>query len=159
MSGATEETLRGQNRVTDPNYLLGATGTASPAAAGYSRSEAVTGFARYDAITVVASLQGATGGTIDVVVEHSPDGTDWYELVHLTQLAAAATALTDVWSPGAGGTVTVVGRNLTTTTALASGASSGVRWFDQMRVRMVAGVSTSAGAVQIVNVYGQLNGK
>jgi len=157
MGAATEETARGANQVTEPIQLYSGT---SPAEAGYAVGEAVSGFAKCQWIAVLATITGATGGTIDVIIDHSPDGgSNWYELVHLPQSAAAAAVKTVSWEPGSGGTCVVVGKNQTTAAVLASGASSGEMWFDTMRVRLIAGTSTSAGAVQSVKVVGLYRGK
>lgn len=157
MGNATEATARGQNQVTEPIQLFSG---ASPAVAGYAAGEAVSGFAKCQWITILATLTGATGGTVDVIVEHSPDsGSNWYEMVHLTQVTAAAAEKTISWEPGAGGVCVVVGKNQTTDAVLASGASAGEMWFDTMRVRIIAGAGTSAGAVQSVKVIGLYRGK
>lgn len=162
MSNATEETLRGSNRAIVVTDLLD-TGTekTSPAAAGYAVSTTKTGFAKYQGLVVVGSLLGATGGTLDVVVETSYDGTDWFELVHFTQLSAGGAAATSRFclSPTGGAASAVVGKNLTTTTVVASGAAVNGIWGDSMRVRFVAGTSTSAGAIQAVSIIGLVNGK
>lgn len=159
MSGATEETARGANQVTIPIALLSGTEATSPAAAGYVTSTPVAGFAKCQWITVLATIKGATGGTLDVILEHSPDGNDWYEFVHFAQLAAAAAETTISWEPGDGGQFIAVGKNKTTTTVLAAGASAGRLWFDRFRIRFVAGASTSAGAVQSVTVIGAYRGR
>jgi hypothetical protein len=118
----------------------------------------VTGFAKCQWLTVIATLTGATGGTLDVILEHSPDGVDWYELAHFPQVAAAAAAKTITWEPGVGGSFITIGKNQTTASVLAAGMSAGELWFDRLRVRQIAGTSTSAGAAQSVVVIGAYRG-
>jgi hypothetical protein len=151
---ASEETLRGSNRRNAVFELLSGAEATSPAAAGYSRSTAVEGFTKYsrDPIWVIAKLQGAIGGVLDVVVEISPDGTDWYEWIHFTQLAAAAAQTVVTCVPDVVAALAAVGINLTTTFVLAAGQVRGRPGFDHVRVRMVAGADTSAGAVQSVKL-------
>lgn len=157
MANATEETLSGNNRTNDVKNLL-ATGTeaTSPAAAGYARTTPVTGFDRYESITVNAVLTGATGGALNVVVETSPNGTNWYELVHFPQIAAGAAAASYGVSIQLTGELVARGKNNTTTVSLATGTAFGGHWYDRMRVRFVAGSGTSAGAAQQVEVIGRI---
>ncbi len=125
----------------------------SPAAAGAATTTPQTGFSKFFTYAFLGNLRGATGGTLDIVIEHSPDGVNWYELGHFPQqaAAAAATAVFAVKSSG-GGSITAVGKNLTTTTVLAVSVFIGAPYFDTWRVRYVAGASTSAGAAQSVVV-------
>lgn len=154
---ATEETLSGNRRTNDIKNLL-ATGSeaTSPAAQGYAVSTPVTGFDPYEAITVNATLTGATGGALNVLVETSPDGTNWYEMVHFPQIAAAAAAAQYSVSIQLDNTVVARGKNKTTTAALATGTAFGGQWYDRMRVRFIAGSGTSAGAAQAVEIIGRI---
>jgi hypothetical protein len=153
--------LRGRNRATITTELLAGTEATSPAAAGAATSTAATGFLRYQTLTIIGSLLGATGDTLDVIVETSADGTDWYEMIRFTQLAAGGAAATSRFniSPTGGAGTALTGKNLTTTTGLASGTAANGQWFDRLRVRYIAGTSTSAGAVQKVTVFGTVLGK
>ena len=130
----------------------------SPGSAVHQLTTGVPGFAAFKTITIIATVQGGTGGTLDVVVEHSPDGgTNWYEYWHLVQLAAAAAAVTYTYDPALNDSAVQVGKNLTTTTVLGSGSVAGGHWFDMMRVRYIAGASTSAGAEQNIAVLGTMD--
>jgi hypothetical protein len=153
--------LRGRSRSTVTTELLAGTEATSPAAAGYAVSTAATGFMKYNTLTFIGALAGATGGTLDVIVETSADGTDWYEVIRFTQLASGGAAAVSRFnlSPTGGAATVVVGKNLTTTTGMVSGTSVNGQWFDQLRVRYIAGTSTSAGAVQKVTVVGTVLGK
>jgi hypothetical protein len=137
--------------------LLGAAGTASPAAAGHSESTAVTGLGVYRAYTLIGDLVGATGGVLDVVVETSPNGTHWYEFARFTQKAAASAATSEHIDPVLDGKAVIVGMDLTTTFVLAQATCKNGILFDQARVRMVAGSGTSAGATQKVTLVGVRN--
>ena len=110
-----------------------------------------------DALAIAADLVGATGGTLDVFVQISPDGgTNWYDMVHFAQLAggAAATKLfapvslfTNITTP------VVVGKNLTpllATNTVVNGAFS-----DRCRLVFVAGAGTTVGAAVRITVTPQ----
>lgn len=107
------------------------------------------------AMSFVAQLVGATGGTLDVYVQYSPNaGTTWVDYVHFTQLAAGAGAVTYTANTGAPTTTTTaVGTG--TAPALAAGTVTGGPWGDQMRLLMVAGAGTTAGATVTVRVVAQ----
>lgn len=132
--------------------LTGADAT-SPAAAGAATTTTIPGMGNAYCYAFLAELRGATGGVLDVVMEHSSDGTDWYEFGHWAQLTAAV-AVTDQYISKviASSTASVVGKNLTTTMTLAAGSIVSPPYFDLWRVRYVAGASTSAGAVQAIRV-------
>lgn len=114
----------------------------------------------FDACDVIAELRGATGGTLDVYVQISPDdGANWYDIIHFPQLANGAAAVI-YQAPISNATTTtfsvVVGKNLSPaltvsgTTGVVNGAFS-----DRMRLVMVAGSGTSAGAAIVVRVAAQ----
>lgn len=160
MAVADNATLGGFERHHEVIELLTGTEATSPASATYSRSTSVTGFAQFEWIQIVATIQGATGGTLDIVVETAPPtGTDWFELCRFVQLAAGATAATYTVDPTPDGIIVARGKNLTTTFVLAAGSCVGGMWLDRLRVRMVGGTSTSAGAVQSVSVIGLRQGR
>lgn len=111
----------------------------------------ISGLSDFDTLSFFATITGGTGGTLDVIVEDSDDGTDWYEYCHFAQVAAA-TASTQRYSPALNDTVVAVGKNLTTTMTLASGAGAGGKWQDRMRLRFVTGSGNSAGVSQTVRI-------
>lgn len=128
----------------------------SPASATYQVGTGVAGFSQFKALSFLATITGGTGGVIDVIVEHSNDGVAWYEYVHFPQVAAV-TAKTYVFAPTPTGNVQVGknnadGSTLTTSMTLTAGDNAPGPWFDQMRVRYVAGAGTSVGAAQAVAV-------
>jgi hypothetical protein len=105
-------------------------------------------------IDVVAILQGATGGALNIYIqEGQADGT-WIDVCAFTQLAAAAAQIvykTNI-SPVALGTSappTQVGMGLSP--ALTAPATVQGQGFDRLRLVMVAGSGTTAGAP--VKVY------
>lgn len=125
----------------------------SPAAASTAASaNALGGFDSFDAVEIVASLQGATGGTLNVYVQASWDGgTSWFDWIAFPQLAAAASTIHHRVSPGLPGVINTVGKDLTP--LLSAGSVAGT-WGPMLRVVYKAGASTSAGAAQTVKAYG-----
>lgn len=129
----------------------------SPAAPGTAAGGGVGGgFRDCQALTIVATILGATGGTLDVYVQTSFDGgTTWLDFAHFPQLAAAAASTIRVWHVNrdtAVGTLTTIGSG--TFPALAVNTILGGAWGDTFRVVYVAGASTSAGAAQTVKLFG-----
>ena len=142
----------------------------SPAAAGTAdSSQAVANAASflppgvagptddYDSIGVIAELVGATGGTLDVYLQTSPDGgLNWYDIIHWIQLAGGGGAV-KYSSPISQSTATsaplAVGKNLAP--ALSAGGVVNGAFSDRMRLVMVAGTSTSVGASVIVRLAPQ----
>lgn len=114
----------------------------------------------YESIEVIAELQGATGGTLNVYLQTSPDGGQtWFDSIAWPQLAAAA-AKVYYQSPLSQATTTtttvVVGKNLAP--ALAPGTGGAVvngSFGDRFRLVMVAGAGTSAGAQVTVRISAQ----
>jgi hypothetical protein len=127
----------------------------TPAAASTAAGDTVAGLGKYDAIQIVANLVGATGGTLDVYMQTSPDGgTTWYDYVHFPQLGAGAAAIRYMVNiPSAGATgITVIGTG--SSPALAANTVVGGSWGDRLRALYVAGASTSAGAAITISILG-----
>lgn len=113
-------------------------------------------------IDILAILKGATGGLLDVYIQSgTPDG-NWFDLIHFAQLAAGASQIvyrTNIsalaLNASTGGTSSsaatpnVIGMN--TTPALGAALAVQGQGFDRLRLLMVAGSGTSAGAA--VKVY------
>lgn len=112
----------------------------------------------YDDIKLLLTVQGGTGGVLDVFVQ-AFDGTTWTDLVHLPQLAdGAASVVRSVSlsrreaSPATTSSV-VVGQGATPTIAADTVV---VGDFGQrLRFAFIAGVGTSAGAAQTLVVIGK----
>jgi hypothetical protein len=111
----------------------------------------------YDGADIIADLLGATGGSLDVYVQLSPDeGTNWYDIIHYPTLAAGAAAVsyhTPVSLSTFTSTCAVVGKNLSP--KLSAGTVINGAFTDRLRLVMVAGASTSAGAAVVVRVCPQ----
>jgi hypothetical protein len=110
-----------------------------------------------DALDVFAELVGATGGTLDVYLQVSPDGgQSWTEIVHFPQLAAGA-AVVKYQAPVSlftNATVpVVVGKNLVP--ALAVNTIVNGSYSDRCRLLFVAGTGTTSGAAVKVTVTPQ----
>ena len=124
----------------------------SPAAAGPVAQAPVLGLGAYESLSIFSTMQGATGGTLDIYIQYSPDaGTTWVDYAHFPQIAAGAGATSRVWNvakdaPQA--TLTNVGTG--TSPSLAANSILGGDWGDRLRVLAVAGAGTSAGAAQTV---------
>lgn len=110
-----------------------------------------------NSLDIAADLRGATGGTLDVYVQYSPNSSrSWYDLAHFPQQAAAA-AVSSFRAPVSLYTNAVstsqVGKNLLP--ALAAGTMVNGAFGDRVRLVMVAGSGTTAGVPVIVQVTSQ----
>lgn len=111
----------------------------------------------WEAVDVVIELTGAVGGTLNVYLQGSPDGgATFYDLIAWPQAAAAAT-VKYYQSPLSLATTTAttvqVGKNLAP--ALTAGTVVNGAWTDRLRLVMVAGASTTVGAVVVVRIAPQ----
>lgn len=112
----------------------------------------------FDAVDVAAQLAGATGGSLDVYVQSSVDGVNWYDSIHFPTLANGAaaisyrTAVTHLGQPTSAAPV-AIGKNLSP--ALAAGTTVQGGWGDRLRLLMVAGTGTTAGSAIKVFVTAQ----
>ena len=118
-------------------------------------------FGDYSAVDVIGEIKGATGGVLDVYVQSSPDeGLSWFDIIKFPRMAAGQ-AVAYFQAPVSLATNTstpqVVGKN--SVPALAVGVSAGAvvngAFSDRMRLCMVAGVSTTAGAQIVVRLSAQ----
>jgi hypothetical protein len=130
----------------------------SPAAPGTGLGTSNVGIAGdladADALIFYASLVGATGGTLDVYIQHLVNGV-WLDYVHFTQLAAGAAASKAYFAVTKAQAVAVatnVGNG--TTPSLPAGTVVGGPWGSQLRLLFTAGASTSAGATISIAVTG-----
>jgi hypothetical protein len=131
----------------------------SPASAITAIGDTVGGLSKYEALAIYATLTGGTGGTLDVYLQTSFDeGVTWYDYVHFAQKASGAAVTTVAFGlPPAGvtsATATGKGSLGTPAVALAVNTIIGGPWGDLMRAVYVAGVSTSAGAAQLIHIVG-----
>ena len=124
----------------------------SPAEESTVASDAFGGLGRFYDLVIDATLRGATGGTLDVVLQRDVGGTwvDWYKF---PQLAAAANDVHYTLSTDAAATSeTVVGHG--TTTAIADSTLTCRLPGDRIRMLMIAGASTTEGAEQVIRITG-----
>jgi hypothetical protein len=102
----------------------------------------------YDGIDILLDVQGATGGTLNVYVQSKPgDGEDWYDIVSFPtiQAGAAEAYFRAQITPHSGTSFPVqVGKNLSP--ALPPGTSLNGAFGSRLRLVMVAGAGTTAGA-------------
>lgn len=127
----------------------------SPAAASTAAGGHIGMLQNYEALSIRATLTGPTGGTLDVYLQTSVDGTEWRDYAHFTQIAAAAAAVTIGFSVSRSGqqtSILTIGKDLTP--ALAANAVIGGDFGNQMRALYVAGAGTSAGAAQVIRITG-----
>jgi len=126
----------------------------SPGAPGTVAQPPTPGLGAYKSLSIFSTLQGATGGTLDVYLQYSPDGgTTWVDYAHFPQLAAGAAAASRVWNvtkEAQQTTLTSVGTG--TSPALAANSIVGGDWGDRLRVLTVAGAGTTSGAAQTVSI-------
>jgi hypothetical protein len=101
-------------------------------------------------ISIFRSIQGGTGGVLDIYLQCSPDGTNWYDWAHYAQQAAGASVTSKIWVPGMTNLSTTIGTGLTP--ALAADTMIGGHPGKAVRVVYVAGASTSAGAAQTIKL-------
>jgi hypothetical protein len=131
----------------------------SPAGASATVVDATsaTQIGLYSTCSFMATVQGATGGTLDIFVQtrfkqKAAPGFFWVDTAHLTQLAAAAAQTTVAftltrWSP----TTSAITANLNIasgTPLLAAATVVPGLLGDQLRIVYKTGAGTSAGAAQ-----------
>lgn len=120
-------------------------------AAGTDPKTAVTGFKAFSRLSIVATITGITGGTLDVYIQRSPDGVKFYDLIHFPTAAAGDAAVTYVVDLEPCNDYIVIGTD--STPALEAGGVAGL-WSDQLRVLVVTGTGASAGAALSVHALG-----
>lgn len=126
----------------------------------------VGGLSYFDAISIVATIQGATGDTLDVYLQTSyelnPDwpvdhpGRMWYDYAHFQQLADGASPITVALHVNRSTSVTAettIGTGLSP--ALGVSTIMGGAWGDMLRILFVPGASTTAGSEQVLTIIGQ----
>lgn len=133
------------------------TGT-SPAAAGTAAMGSAVGLAKYDWIIIDAQITGATGGTLDLVLQRKIEGYDiWVDWVRFPQAAAGAGAAQYHLSLQSTAAITAVDWDVTATptaATIAANTTLGGHPGNQVRLVATAGASTSAGATQTVYITG-----
>lgn len=135
-------------------------GGTSPGSNTVEAGAAVT-VEQYDTLEVIAELTGATGGTLDTVLETSHDGTTWEEFARFAQKADAAAVTKHRFSVSRKvqqTTITTIGRQPTAVALAAPVISAnsvvGGGFGKYMRTVYYAGVGTTVGAAQVIMAYG-----
>jgi len=106
-----------------------------------------------EGICVVATLTGATGGTLDVYLQTTYDGTTWVDFAHFAQLAGGAAATIKAFAVTRGATqatITTVGVN--GAPALAANTVLSGMLGKSIRAVYTAGAGTAAGAAQVIRI-------
>lgn len=132
--------------------------TSPTTATGTVVTTPLTGFSGVTAMTFIADLIGCTGGSLDVGVQHSPDGVIWYDYVHFPQVAASAAEALYSYAPAMNDSIVTIGKYVlapasNVTIVLANGSVAGGHWFDQLRCIFVPNATITAGAVQSVTAW------
>lgn len=139
---------------------LSATSPAAPGTGvGTNAVELGGHLADADALMFYASLVGATGGALDVYIQHWVNG-QWLDYAHFAQISAGAAATKAYFAVSkfqAVAIATTVGNG--NSPALAASTVVGGPWGSKMRLLFVAGAGTSAGAAISVGVTGVKTGK
>lgn len=136
------------------------TGT-SPATATTSIASAapglVTDLDEFEWFTWTAVLTGATGGALDVYLQRRLTGNVWADWIHFTQIAAAAAAVTYTGDSNCANTymaATGVSTDSAATPALVANTVACAHPGERVRLVMVSGAGTSAGAAQTIYLSG-----
>lgn len=141
--------------IQDLNFNISGTSPAAPGTAVIG--SAFSGLQEFSRAAIVATLQGATGGTLNLIVQTSFDGKHvgdstkkWWDAGAFAQLAAAAAQVTLFieLNRASSGAAPVTLTNGT----LAAGTVLPGMLGDAIRLLAVAGGGTSAGAVQQLDV-------
>lgn len=139
----------------------------SPSSAGVAfssqpvQSSSIVGVAwpldDYDALLVTADLVGATGGSLQVFLQASPDdGINWYDVVAFPLLGAGApTVHYSAPLSLATNTLTPIGVGQNGSPALAAGSVVNGAFTGRLRLAMQAGAGTTQGAPVVVTIAGQ----
>lgn len=135
--------------------LVKTTGTTSASSGTNVFGAQIDGVVDYTFCRVVGELVGATGDTLDVYLQCTPDGTHWFDYLHFPQRAAGAGSIAyhAFMSPttNSATTATTIGSDLTP--ALAANTNLGGPWGQSLRWVVVSGASTSAGAALTLWTY------
>ena len=109
------------------------------------------GLEEVDSADIVVNTLGATGGTLDLVLQTSPDNVTFTDWVHLTQIAAAAAAAVQQAESthSAASNPVAVGQGTNTVLAATTVAGGPERY---IRLIGKGGASTTAGAVQTAKI-------
>lgn len=118
---------------------------------------AFPGFGEYDAIKGLATLQGLTGGTLNIYIQQSWDGgTTWTDCAAFAQMSGGAAQATSDFSIVLDSTIRTVGSGSVSSAApaLSAGTICAGPWAPLLRLVAVSGSGTSgASKLQTVKLY------
>lgn len=119
-------------------------------------TDVVKGLEHAQALTLIATLTGCTGGTLDVFVQTSFDeGVSWVDIVHFAQvLAGAAAASFALHLSRAASVVVPVSVGLDGTPLLAVNTTLGGAWGNQLRMVLKTGAGTATTPAQTIRALG-----
>lgn len=123
----------------------------SPSVSGSSDTLLAAGLLDYDRLAIISTLTGASGDTLDAYIQRSWDGTTFYDYAHLPQMAANDPAETHAYCPSDTSDIIKVGSG--DSPVLAAGEAADGHWGERLRVHLVAGTNTLAGASATFNVF------
>lgn len=109
---------------------------------------------RAEVLVVDAVLIGGTGGTLDVYLQRKLAADSWVDWVHFPQVSAGATVRYSFAVTGRGASIVAVGGGTDAAPGVALAANTVVDVIpgDDVRIVMVAGGGTSAGAAQSITI-------
>lgn len=128
----------------------------SPSTAGTTISGTVAGnFQQCDVTTVTAILTGATGGTLDVLLQFRVAPNIWVDWAHFAQLTAAQAKTVYQFSCGGTGEWIMFGSSVSTDatvtgTPIAADVNTNMQPSGPIRVVFISGVGTTLGASQTI---------
>jgi hypothetical protein len=133
-------------------YIGAITATSPATASTAATTDTIKDICEYEWFLLIAELQGATGGTLDVYIQGKMADT-WYDWGHFIQIAAGGAAVKYMVQPQANNGAVAIGSG--TSPVIAADTFLGGYPGDEIRLVFTAGASTSAGAAQTVKLYGR----
>ena len=132
-------------------------GGSSPSTPSTVALTAASGLANWRDFAVEATLAGTngttpTGGTLQVFVQCSCDGTNFTDWVSFPSVASGRAAVSYRYSAALSGMISVVGQGLSP--ALVANTSSNGHPGGWVRVVMIAGTGTNHAVQQVINLLG-----
>ena len=140
--------------MANKHQLITKTLTVGPTASAATHGDAFELPLQFDTVKVIAELASHTGGTLDVYLQHSPDGgTTWFDCAHFAQVSAASTLVKDL-SLVLDGTHRTVGKGnkSTTPSGLAADSHVSAPWSPKLRIAAITGAGTS-GADKVQTIH------
>lgn len=123
----------------------------SPATTTTEYQDMYHGFAVIDSLSIYCSIGSPTGAAVDVYVQNSCDGVTWYDYIHFTQSAGAASAIKYLAVPALSGSIATIGSGTVGSAApvLSSGSMANGPWHDWLRVVIKTAGNNTACAIVV----------